>query len=151
MFKLLIVEDDIKLRQLFERVLVKNGYSVKGASNGKEGLSAINAEYFDLIISDVMMPIMDGYEFVRELRNTGNNTPVLMITAKSEFDDMRLGFLCGTDDYMVKPINVNEISDNSLIYLIIHFIFSLNIFFYKLMIYHTFYLSDIHLFIIFKC
>jgi len=108
MFKLLIVEDDIKLRQLFERVLVKNGYSVKGASNGKEGLSAINAEYFDLIISDVMMPIMDGYEFVRELRNTGNNTPVLMITAKSEFDDMRLGFLCGTDDYMVKPINVNE-------------------------------------------
>lgn len=108
MFKLLIVEDDIKLRQLFERVLVKNGYSVKGASNGKEGLSAINSEYFDLIISDVMMPIMDGYEFIRELRNIGNNTPVLMITAKSEFDDMRLGFLCGTDDYMVKPININE-------------------------------------------
>lgn len=55
-----------------------------------------------------MMPVMDGYELVRQLRDSGNTTPVMMITAKDAFDDMRLGFLSGTDDYMVKPVNVNE-------------------------------------------
>jgi DNA-binding response OmpR family regulator len=65
-------------------------------------------EYFDLVISDIMMPQMDGYSLVSHLRSTGNTTPVLMITAKDAFDDMRLGFQSGTDDYMVKPINVNE-------------------------------------------
>jgi DNA-binding response OmpR family regulator len=76
--------------------------------NGKEALDALENEYFDLIISDIMMPIMDGYELVRSLRETGNTTPVLMITAKDAFDDMRKGFVSGTDDYMVKPVNVNE-------------------------------------------
>lgn len=108
MFKILIVEDDCELRQLFSHVLIKNGYGVKGVSNGQEALDALDAEYFDMIISDIMMPVMDGYEFVRQLREAGNNTPVLMITAKDAFDDMRLGFLSGTDDYMVKPVNVNE-------------------------------------------
>ena len=108
MFKILIVEDDCELRQLFSHVLIKNGYGVKGVSNGQEALDALDAEYFDMIISDIMMPVMDGYEFVRQLREAGNNTPVLMITAKDTFDDMRLGFLSGTDDYMVKPVNVNE-------------------------------------------
>ncbi len=108
MFKILIVEDDSELRRLFSHVLIKNGYSVSEASNGKEALDMVNAGYFDLIITDIMMPIMDGYEFVRELRQSGDITPVLMITAKDAFDDMRLGFLSGTDDYMVKPINVNE-------------------------------------------
>ena len=61
-----------------------------------------------MIISDIMMPVMDGYELVRQLRDVGNTTPVLMITAKDAFDDMRLGFQSGVDDYMVKPINVNE-------------------------------------------
>ena len=108
MLKILIVEDDMELRQLFTHVLVKNGYSVSGVSNGQEGLDAIEGTYFDLIISDVMMPVMDGFEMVRQLRESGNATPVLMITAKDTFDDMRQGFLSGTDDYMVKPVNVNE-------------------------------------------
>ena len=86
----------------------KNGYDVVGVANGKEALSAMENEYFDLVISDIMMPLMDGYEFVRRLRERGNQTPVMMITARDAFDDMRQGFLSGTDDYMVKPINVNE-------------------------------------------
>lgn len=108
MLKVLIVEDDRELRRLFSHVLIKNGYTVKEVGNGKDALAAIENDYFDLIISDIMMPVMDGYEFVRNLRDSGNTTPVLMITAKDAFDDMRLGFLSGTDDYMVKPINVNE-------------------------------------------
>lgn len=108
MLKILIAEDDRELRRLFAHVLIKNGYTVKEVADGKEALDAIDAEYFDLIISDIMMPVMDGYEFVRSLRDAGNNTPVMMITAKDAFDDMRLGFLSGSDDYMVKPINVNE-------------------------------------------
>ena len=108
MLKILIAEDDRELRQLFSHVLMKNGYTVKGVSNGKEALEAMDNDYYDLIISDIMMPVMDGYELVRQLRDSGNTTPVMMITAKDAFDDMRLGFLSGTDDYMVKPINVNE-------------------------------------------
>ena len=108
MFKILIAEDDSELRQLFQHVLTKNGYAVTGVSNGEEALSAVEASYFDLIISDIMMPKMDGYELVRALREAGMTTPVMMITAKDAFDDMRLGFLSGSDDYMVKPINVNE-------------------------------------------
>lgn len=108
MLKILIAEDDRELRQLFEHVLVKNGYSVRGVSNGQEALDAMDEEYFNLIISDIMMPVMDGYTLVRSLREAGDTTPVLMITAKDAFDDMRMGFLSGTDDYMVKPVNVNE-------------------------------------------
>ena len=108
MFKILIAEDDRELRQLFQHVLVKNGYTVTGVSNGAEALEAIDVGYFDLIISDIMMPKVDGYELVRSIREAGQNTPVMMITAKDAFDDMRLGFLAGTDDYMVKPVNVNE-------------------------------------------
>lgn len=108
MLKILIAEDDRELRQLFSHVLTKNGYSVKGVANGKEALDAMDGDYFDLIISDIMMPVVDGYELVRSLRDAGNTTPVLMITAKDSFDDMRRGFLAGTDDYMVKPVNVNE-------------------------------------------
>ncbi|MBD5115524.1 MAG: response regulator transcription factor [Ruminococcaceae bacterium] len=108
MHKILIAEDNCELRQLFSHVLIKNGYTVKGVSNGKEALDDMDNCYYDLIISDIMMPVMDGYEFVRQLRSTGNSIPVLMITAKDAFDDMRVGFLSGTDDYMVKPVNVNE-------------------------------------------
>lgn len=108
MLKILVAEDDRELRRLFAHVLIKNGYSVKEVSNGREALDAIEKEHYDLIISDIMMPEMDGYELVRSLRDAGNTTPILMITAKDAFDDMRMGFLSGTDDYMVKPINVNE-------------------------------------------
>ena len=108
MLKILIAEDDRELRQLFSHVLTKNGYAVKGVSNGKEALDAMDNDYFDLIITDIMMPIMDGYTLVQQLRDTGNITPVLMITAKDAFDDMNQGFVSGTDDYMVKPVNVNE-------------------------------------------
>lgn len=89
-------------------LLIQNGYRVRGVEDGKAALEALEKEYADLIISDIMMPVMDGYELVRALREAGNQTPVLMITAKDAFDDMRKGFLSGTDDYMVKPINVNE-------------------------------------------
>ena len=108
MLKILIAEDDRELRQLFSHVLMKNGYTVKGVSNGKEALEAIDNDYYDLIMSDIMMPVMDGYEFVSSLRQSGNTTPVMMITAKDAFDDMRKGFVSGSDDYMIKPINVNE-------------------------------------------
>ena len=108
MLKILIAEDDRELRQLFSHVLTKNGYSVRGVANGREALEALDKEYFDLIISDIMMPEVDGYELVKTLRSTGNNTPVMMITAKDAFDDMRQGFNYGTDEYMVKPININE-------------------------------------------
>ena len=108
MFKILIAEDDRELRQLFQHVLTKNGYTVKGVSDGREALDALDSDYYDLIISDIMMPVMDGYELVRTLRESGNLVPVMMITAKDAFDDMRLGFLSGTDDFMVKPVNVNE-------------------------------------------
>ncbi len=108
MLRILIAEDDRELRRLFAHVLIKNGYTVKEVANGKEALDAVESEYYDLIISDIMMPVMDGYELVRMLRDAGNNVPVLMITAKDAFDDMRLGILSGADDYMIKPVNVNE-------------------------------------------
>lgn len=109
MFKILIAEDDNELRQLFSHVLIKNGYSVTGVDNGERALAAMDTSYYDLIISDIMMPVMDGYELVKTIRAAGNNTPVLMITAREAFDDMREGFISGTDDYMVKPVNVNEL------------------------------------------
>ena len=108
MFKILIVEDDKELSQLFQKVLEKNGYQIKCASDGLQALKTLDTEYIDLIISDIMMPVMDGYELVSRLRAAGYQIPVLMITAKGTFDDMRQGFLSGSDDYMVKPVNVNE-------------------------------------------
>ena len=108
MLKILIAEDDRELRQLFSHVLIKNGYTVTGVSNGQQALDAMNNDFFDLIISDIMMPVMDGYTLVQHLRDAGNTIPVLMITAKDAFDDMRLGFQFGVDDFMVKPINISE-------------------------------------------
>lgn len=109
MNKILIAEDDRELQQLFTHVLQRHGYDVCGVNDGQEALEALEREYFDLIISDIMMPRIDGYALVRQLRDSGSNIPVLMITAKDAFDDMENGFLAGGDDYMVKPVNVNEI------------------------------------------
>lgn len=108
MFKILIAEDDRELRHLFTHVLLKQGYTVRGVSDGQEALDAFENDYYDLLISDIMMPRMDGIALVRALREAGNNTPVMMITAKDDFDDMRQSFLSGSDDYMIKPVNVNE-------------------------------------------
>ena len=108
MLKILIAEDDRELRQLFSHVLNRHGYTVVGVSNGQEALDAMDTDFYDMIISDIMMPVMDGYELVHQLRDVGNTTPILMITAKDAFDDMRMGFQSGVDDYMVKPVNVNE-------------------------------------------
>lgn len=109
MFKVLVAEDDDQLRHLFCRVLTRNGFTAMGVSDGIEALETMEKEYIDLIVSDIMMPRMDGYALVRALRESGDQIPVLMITAKDGFQDMQQGFLSGADDYMVKPINVNEL------------------------------------------
>lgn len=108
MFHILIAEDDSELNQLFQHVLRRSGYEATGVENGVQALEALDNAYYDMIISDVMMPGMDGLELVSALRENGNNIPVLMITAKDAFDDMRSGFASGTDDYMVKPVYINE-------------------------------------------
>ncbi|MNW47659.1 Heme response regulator HssR [compost metagenome] len=108
MFNILVVEDDKKLRQLFCTVLNRNGYRALSAEDGKDALDLLDKEYVDLIISDIMMPHIDGYELTRTLRETSYNLPILMVTAKESFDDKQRGFLVGIDDYMVKPIDVNE-------------------------------------------
>ena len=109
MFRILVVEDDVELRELFRQVLEKNGYKVTGVPDGMKALDALDADFYDLIISDIMMPVMDGYELVRQLREANITIPVMMITAKDAFDDMRKGFLSGTDDYMVKPFALDEL------------------------------------------
>jgi DNA-binding response OmpR family regulator len=108
MFNILVVEDDRKLNKLFCTVLGKNGYHTFSAYNGKEALEILDNQFVDLIISDIMMPEYNGYELTGALRDAGYELPVLMITAKSTFEDKKQGFLSGTDDYMVKPVNVNE-------------------------------------------
>ncbi len=108
MFKILVAEDDSELRNLYMRVLSKNGYIPYGCEDGGEALRIIEKEYIDLIISDLMMPNVDGYDLITNLRDSGVNIPVMIITAKDDFRDMQHGFLSGADDYMVKPVNVNE-------------------------------------------
>lgn len=108
MFNVLVVEDDNKLRQLFCTVLTRNGYRAIPAVNGEEALSVLDKEYIDLMICDIMMPQMDGFELTQTLRDNNQQLPILMVTAKENFADKQKGFLVGIDDYMVKPINVNE-------------------------------------------
>ena len=109
MFRILVAEDDAELRQLFCRVLTRHGFQPIGAADGVEALQVLERDYIDLIVSDIMMPQLDGYALVRGLRDSGSTIPVLMITARDGFQDMQFGFLAGTDDYMVKPVNVNEL------------------------------------------
>jgi DNA-binding response OmpR family regulator len=104
----MVVEDDLELRRLFSRVLSRNGYEPIEASDGTQALEILDTEKVDLIISDIMMPKMDGFELTATLREAGYMLPVLMITAADSFHDMKKGFLSGTDDYMVKPVNVDE-------------------------------------------
>lgn len=108
MFNILVVEDDKKMRQLMVAVLKKNGYKAFCAEDGEMALEILNKEYIDLIISDIMMPNMDGYELTKSLRDANYNLPILMVSAKESFQDKQKGFMVGTDDYMVKPIDVKE-------------------------------------------
>lgn len=108
MFHILIVEDDNELCELFSTVLLKNGYKTTCAKDGMDALNVLDKEYIDLIISDIMMPNMDGFELTKSIREAQFNIPILIITARESFQDIQRGFMLGTDDYMVKPINVNE-------------------------------------------
>ncbi|ETI98417.1 response regulator transcription factor [Veillonella dispar] len=108
MFSILVVEDDKELCELYCTVLSDNGYKTYTAENGEIALKVLNNHYIDLMICDIMMPKMDGYELTKELRNYGYLLPILMITARGQLMDKKQGFMVGTDDYMVKPVNVNE-------------------------------------------
>ena len=108
MFHILVVEDDRALRELFCTVLSKNGFVYHEARDGVEAWDVLEKQYIDLVVTDIMMPNMNGFEFIKSLRQNALNMPVLIITAKDNFEDMQSGFLAGTDDYMVKPVNVNE-------------------------------------------
>jgi DNA-binding response OmpR family regulator len=108
LFKLLVVEDDKNTRKLMETVLKKNGYSVYTAENGVVALDLLDTKHVDLIVLDIMMPGKDGYELTRELRDSDCMIPILMTTAKQLPIDKRKGFLAGTDDYMTKPVDIEE-------------------------------------------
>ncbi|MEG0584931.1 MAG: response regulator transcription factor [Christensenellaceae bacterium] len=108
MINILVVEDDKNLRRLLSTCLTQEGYSVFQAENGEAALEVVDSQHIDLVISDIMMPKMDGYELTDELRRSDYFMPILMVTAKDTFEDKKRGFLVGTDDYMVKPIDINE-------------------------------------------
>ncbi len=108
MFHILVVDDDKNTRMYFGAVLENNGYTVTVANNGEDALVAIDKEHIDLVVLDIMMPKMDGYEFTNTLRECDNNLPILMVSAKQLPVDKNKGFAVGTDDYMTKPINQEE-------------------------------------------
>ena len=108
MFRILVVDDDKNTRRLLQTVLGNEGYQVFTAENGEDALTVMDREYIDLVVLDIMMPKMDGYEFTKTLRETKNNLPILMVSAKQLPEDKKKGFLVGTDDYMTKPIDEEE-------------------------------------------
>jgi len=109
MIKIIVVEDDHGLNDLIKKVLEKDLYSVDSAYNPYEALDRMTNCAYDLIISDIMMPKMDGFEFAKIIRENNKDIPILFITAKDEFEDKKKSFLIGVDDYMVKPIDINEL------------------------------------------
>ena len=109
MFRILVVEDDVSLKNLFCRTLQRNNYQTFGADRAETALEILDREYIDLIVTDIMMPGMDGFEFIRQLRESQIDLPILIITAKSDIMDKQTGFFAGADDYMVKPIDINEL------------------------------------------
>ena len=108
MFHILVVEDNANTRKLMEAVLLQNGYQPILACDGVEALEILDKKHVDLIVLDIMMPLMDGYEFTETLRSSGCELPILMVTAKEKPADKHRGFLIGTDDYMVKPVDEEE-------------------------------------------
>ena len=108
MFNIMIVEDDTNQRKLMGAVLEQYGYNVIQAVDGIDALEQLDKKHIDLIILDIMMPRMDGFEFTETIRQSGSNTPILMVTAKTSPVDKRKGFIIGTDDYMTKPVDEEE-------------------------------------------
>lgn len=108
MFNIMVVEDDPHTRRLMATVLERYGYNPILAVDGEDALEQLDKKHVDLIILDIMMPRMDGYEFTKILRDGGNNLPILMVSAKQAPSDKRKGFMIGTDDYMTKPVDEEE-------------------------------------------
>ncbi len=108
MFQVLVVEDDASLRKLMSAALKQNGYQPFTAEDGEMALDMLEKTNIDIVISDIMMPNMDGYELTMQLRRAKIDIPILLVTAKESFEDKQRGFMAGVDDYMVKPIDVNE-------------------------------------------
>lgn len=108
MFHVLVAEDNPNARKLMEAVLRRDGYVVFSAADGVEALRIMDEQHIDLVVLDIMMPRMDGYAFTQELRESGVNTPILMVTAKQLPAEKHKGFLVGTDDYMTKPVDMEE-------------------------------------------
>lgn len=108
MFRILVVDDDKNTRKYLQALLESENYTVSLAANGMEALDVLRREYIDLVILDIMMPKMDGYEFTNILREGNSDLPILMVTAKQLPSDKHKGFLVGTDDYITKPIDEKE-------------------------------------------
>ncbi len=108
MFSILVVEDDEILNKMICAKLNQEHFKTYAAFDGEEALQVIDREYIDLIICDIMMPKLDGYELIKTLRSASYRLPVLMITARDQIEDMEKGFQAGTDDYMIKPIRMKE-------------------------------------------
>ncbi|MGX7112729.1 response regulator transcription factor [Gemella cuniculi] len=107
--KILVVEDEKDLNRVITKHLKKNNYSVDSCFDGAEALDYVDYSDYDLIITDIMMPYVDGYEFIKKLREANNSTPVIMLTAKDSLDDKILGLDSGADDYIVKPFEFDEL------------------------------------------
>ena len=109
MFNILVIEDNKSMRKLICATLKQNGYSTFEAEDGEVGLDVLDTTHIDLIICDIMMPNMDGYEFTETLRDGHCETPIIIVTAKEQLEDKKKGFSIGADDYMVKPIDFEEL------------------------------------------
>ena len=109
MFSILVCEDDFAIKTMISTKLRQENYSVYTAQNGQEALNLMEKQQIDLVISDIMMPEMNGYEFVQTLRETKYTLPILMITAKSQLESLEEAFKLGVDDYMVKPLRLEEL------------------------------------------
>ena len=110
MNKLLIVEDDRELNKLVCSYLQNANFVVETCFNGEEAYRLFNAENFDLIISDIMMPIMDGFSLVEKIRNKNNEVPIILMTARDDKFSKQLGYKLGIDDYIVKPFDIDELA-----------------------------------------
>lgn len=109
MFHILVVDDDKHTRMLLQAILQGANYTVTTACNGEEAINVMDREHIDLVVLDIMMPKMDGYEFTKTIREVNSTLPILMVTAKHQLADEKQGFLVGTDDYITKPIDEEKL------------------------------------------